>query len=344
MTKNRVGQMAARLIREGRLKSKWSTFCGEASDLTFRERLQGRDSKIVAFVAEGLCVSEIAVRLGLAYSGVYSAVRGLVQRGCIPKPKSKRGWYTRSGRPSFEERNKGSIAVIIAMKKQRVTTREIAGVLRISCRRVRELAGEILQLRGPDIFKPDEALWIAKELCRITGCTPEFLRNLCKRGLIPFRQDDPEGQRIFNQESLVALVKRMEEIGPRKRACLACKTEFVGRANFCTVRCKNRHRYLTRGEWQPDCSHGWRKILWERLQGYVISEAEDWIGLTEAAQRAGLSKNQLLYLEDIAIVVTSPHPNRLWCGRPKKMYAASQMAIIKEVHQQFQKKPSSSAS
>lgn len=227
------------------------------------------------------------------------------------------------------------------MVKRRASLTEIGDALGVTRERARQLIVRITEEHGDVIFASDETIWTPQEAADELGLNAQTVCRLCQSGEVPTKRrgvNDDGGYLIYEQGMRIL---RAHPLVTRERKCVICKQTFTygnhqGRQRICSDECKAqyyRQRRKAYGEQESTLKslRGWRRDLWQKLQSHHIPKNEEWLTISEAIRRTGLSKMQLVWLRLRKIVTIRPHPANKCRGQPVAAYAASEMKIARQV-------------
>lgn len=287
------------------------------------------EKKLIQMRREGCTRYEIAEALNLTVKVVDGWIRGLVGEGKIKPKRSTAVW---------RDLNSKLVQTIIRMRKQRAPFAEIGAKIGVTREWIRQVVKRIIMIHGEAILEFNQ--WTIGEIAKIVKLSPSTIRALCSRGTIPChrRGTSQKGTYLVDNEGLEAL--RLYRCARHTR-CVICQRYLAvnpqSRPLTCSEKCRKKYLIRHRAaliEQGPnrDTLRGWVKELWLKLKGHAIAANEKWLTLTKASQQTGLSKMQLRWLNERAIVATRPHPIKRWRGKPVRMYAASEIRIAKQVY------------
>lgn len=134
------------------------------------------------------------------------------------------------------------------------------------------------------------------------------------------------------------------KVEPKHERCVYCNQLFVPKPSGTRKKlvcydnnCRRRHNAEARDRTVMAGStvQGWHVWLVEELRAAPIPADDRWVALSEARRCTGLTNIQLIWLARRAILVTRPHPTKLWRGRPVATYAMSQLTLVKIVYHSY---------
>ncbi|MDP2587813.1 MAG: helix-turn-helix domain-containing protein [bacterium] len=323
---SQISHTVSKLIQEGRVKP-----IRRGRRYLSEEKRAKRAEQIVKLRQVGYSNEDIAEVLGLSVSYTYSVIRKLVSEGKLAPPLGKE--------VKWRDLENESTQTIIKMVKHRSTLAEIGNRLGLTKERVRQLILLIRQAHGEEVFATDNPLWTSKEVADKLGVTAVRINQICDSGEVTCRRRGSDSGVWLIQESEIDKLEEHHLI-TGTRTCTICDKTFVYKAGLgsrqvCSDKCLeeyHRQRRAAYADQQPslDSLVGWRKDLWQRLQSHRIPKNEEWLTITSAARRSGLSKMQLRWMRLRNIVTIRPHPVKTWRGQPVATYAASEMAIARQ--------------
>ena len=232
---------------------------------------------------------------------------------------------------------------VIGMVNNNLTLGEIGAALGGKSREyARQLIGQMEKYHGKKIFESREKVYslaaVAKKLKVFSGTLSLFCRE---NG---FALKKCGRRQMFTREMIQQLRNHPKIAG--KRECVVCKKTFTPknvtkRRIVCSKKCRRerhtqKHDALIREVPTAQTLRGWHSQVWQKLQEYTIAKAEVWLSLKHACVIAGISPPELIWLARRNIVATKPHPFKMWKGRRMRVYATSQMNIIRKAYQAYQ--------
>ena len=132
----------------------------------------------------------------------------------------------------------------------------------------------------------------------------------------------------------------------RQKKCVVCGKIFVhtwgqNAKRTCSPACaKERHR-LRNEELRSggEGKHlGWHRELAAALQDRALAQDEQWLAISEAAKKSGLSMMQIIWLGTRSMIHVRGDTRRRWGNRPVRLYAASELDIAKKVYEEWKKR------
>ncbi len=230
---------------------------------------------------------------------------------------------------------------IIHLVKRRASLAEIGKAVGITRERARQIIALITREHGEQVFAPDEEIWTASEAACELNTSPVVVHKICAAGEIPCRRRgcDNRGAWLIAEDGMELL--RKHRLITRERTCVVCGTVFIANrmhAIVCSRECSDKRQrqlsanYAT-GKPTLRSLQGWRRDLLRRLESHRIPQDEEWLTVTEAEQRTGLSTMQIIWLHRRRIVTIRPDPVKTWRGRPVVTYAASELEIARQAYE-----------
>ena len=284
---------------------------------------QEREKAVLEKRNEGLVNEEIASTLGITKTLVIYIVRRLIKNGrCASRQNEGPSIY----RP---DTTRGQL--VIRMRKDGMTLREIGMRLGITYERVQQIIKKMSSRYGEELFKPDKPRFTIRNASVALGIPVNTLTHLCRRNELPHCRLG-KGRLFLTEESLNALIAH-PHFAYEQRTCAVCGALFETRVKSaqrcCGTQCYSRFRYRNSGK---SSLTGWRRMAQERIAGHTVPENETWLAFSAAHHRAGISKMQLDWLALHRAVTVRPHPTKRAHrnGRPMRLFAASEMDLIRE--------------
>lgn len=224
---------------------------------------------------------------------------------------------------------------IIEMKKQDATLEQIGNALGVTRERARQLIDKIVKKHGEEIFELKQPLWTVTEAANEFGVSYRTVQGLCNRGEIPYRR---RGKRAYRIDNIG--IKALRQYFSDK--CYVCekKIEYSGgsRHKICEsaacIKERRKQNHAKTVEKLPSLiSLGERqRNLQIRLHLRLLPKSEEWIPLSKAVARSGLSQTQVSWLKQRKILSIRFHPIQKWRGKPLTLYAASEIEIARQVY------------
>lgn len=225
------------------------------------------------------------------------------------------------------------VQTILTMMKSGARYREIGKALGVSHGRVEQIIRRIRRDHGDAIL--DAGLVSCVQAAQELGILPLTLQRRCRAWGITMYRRGWHGTFISTSD-LAVLRETMS------KQCVICNKAFTplkrGKtANICSMRCSNersRIRYQEVRDGKRDLSrvNQWYAELIAKLRGRAVPPDEQWLVLSKAVQRGGLTRMQVIWLGYRQILSRKPDPVRMWRGKPITLYAASELDIAKEVY------------
>lgn len=273
----------------------------------------------------------------------------LVSRLTIPLIKDGRISHRQKGikrAAAWRDLGNDRTKMIVGMVRRCATLQDIGNALGVSRERARQLIKKISEEHGEHLFTSDKTFWTVPEAADELKTSASIISAICTAGEVSCRRrgtiiDRKKGTRLIDSDSLEVL--RNHPRVTRQKVCVMCGATFITsnrRGLMCSDSCRDKRRLQTRycnERPTPDRLHGWHMELYIRLQSHCLPEHENWLAIFEAQRRTDLSRMQLTYLRTRNIVTIRPHPAKTWGGKPVATYAASELAIAKEVWEEFQR-------
>lgn len=329
----RIGEVAARLIREGRIVRR-SYGRTPMPDEVKKER----ELRVVALRARGLSEADVAEDLGLAVATIEK---------CFPLPATeRRSLEGKTRRSTVWDINCDRVKTIVSLVNRAATLKEIGEVLDVTRERVRQLIGEVISIHGGAVFeKKDERekkVWTISEAASELGVSRYTVARLCRTGVVVLerRSTSELSAFVIDEENLAQL--RLHRFVTGQRTCEICGDGFVverrswarkvcDKESCLKKRSVRRRAVCADKETILQSVRGWHKEVFLALTAGSFSEKAGLLALGLAAKCAGISNMQLSWLRKRNMVSVREDLTRTWRERPVTLYLASEMEEIRRV-------------
>jgi len=295
--------------------------------------VQSFESQVAALRRQGFKNQAIAVNLKVPFHRVTQAVRRLVEEGVV---------VSRWPRAKWTDKHSEDFQRIVTMLRSGVTLAAIGETLHLTRERVRQIREKIRQRFGDRMVEPRPQPYVTvREAAVQLGTDPGPLRKvLQKNGLLT---KNARGVWVVRRSHL--RLKKITEHPhvTQQQTCKYCGKPFrlKHRAQkVCSTRCIRMHRKKARertlaSEPSEQNLAGWHKDLWLRLQRHRPPEQEEWLTLTQASARCGLTPIQVNWLRLRKVLNCTLSETLYWREEQVHMYRASEIEIVRKCREDF---------
>jgi DNA-binding CsgD family transcriptional regulator len=278
--------------------------------------------------AQGHKNKAIAEKLGVSFSRVMEAVSQLVGEGKVESRWPKARW-TEKGSADFKR--------VVKLLQSGANLAEIGEVFGVSRERARQIREKIRKRYGDEIVQPRKQPYVTlREAARELNTEPGPLQKLLqKNGLLT---KSPRGIWVVQRSDLKRKQVTQHPHVTQEQVCKYCGKKFrlKHRAQkVCSAQCREARRMDSRlrcfqSEPSEDNLAGWHKELWVRLQRHRPPAQEEWLTLTRASARCGLTPIQVNWLRLRKVLNCQPSETQFWRGQQVQLYRASEIEIIRQ--------------
>ncbi len=289
-----------------------------------------RDEQLIALRQQGFRNSEIIAKLGSPRKAITKRISRLIGQGRLERRSG--------GQPAIPlDRESGRFKAIVALTREGAILDEIGEALGgLSRERARQLRNKIIKIHGPEVLRPPEKRWTTAEAAGDLNVLSKTFWGIASELKLGRRQGRV---RIFTRQDLDQIRAHLES--RRRSICQVCGKEFFHDGSHPRIVCnektcqKKRRWLLSNTPVKPEELKGWRKELWDALREHVIRANERWLVRSEAARRAELSEMQFEYLRTKGFLTVRNHPTLVASrsGKPVRLYASSEIAIVRRLNE-----------
>lgn len=326
-----------------RLRSQGEISAKEYFDRRYqRESIKQRDAQIMECWRAGESIQTIGKTLHWSEGLIYQTLRRLVQEGKLTAdeyqgnlPRTK-AWLDRA-------------ETLIPLMREDTTNEEKACLIGVTRERVRQLRKKLIKTHGEEMLLKDEVIqekrYSLHEVCELLGINRDWVHRRIQAGTLgeTLRRGKREYRLTVGQvEQLRSEHENLQQLTERTAVCKHCMQTFTYPApykllnssrkrEYCSDACKKAHRTQPKAVDQASRQNPTIGQLQERLTHHQIPEDEEWVALSTAQARTGLTAMRLIYLARTQVLNTKDHPTKQWRSRPVQLYAVSQLDIVREV-------------
>ena len=228
--------------------------------------------------------------------------------------------------------------IVLAMLAERRKHCDIGAAVGVTGACIQHIHQRILDDYGEDAIGPSPYL-SAQELRDALKIPIGWVYDALHAGAVPFHRGAQN--RLYVHESDIERLK--QACAPRRGTCAICGEEFivVNHRVTCSARCWKKYfeeKFVRVRGTKPNPRRAipWHRELMARLDEVPARENEEWLTLTEAKRRSGLSQMRVIWLGVRTIIHTRPDPvrrNRL--GKPITLYSANELDVAKEAFEKY---------
>jgi hypothetical protein len=228
------------------------------------------------------------------------------------------------------------VQTIVRLRKEGKSLRQIGKTLGVTGQRVHQLIGKIERRYDVKLRHDSGGFVSVQGAARRLGITLGIATPLARRcGLLTQKRLG----RWLIPEAALPVIRAAYESSFLLR-CVVCGAALPPRCrSYCPGRCRyvgSRKRWKQRAGILPaiETMSPWHRTLFQLLQKRKAPKREQWLTVTEAVQRAGVTRAQMHFLRIRRYLQCRPHPTRLWRdGSPVHMYAASEIDLVRKAKQ-----------
>ena len=284
-------------------------------------------SQVAKLRAQGCTNKVIAERLNVSFSRVMETVSELVADGQVDSRWPQTRWTDKRSK-DFQR--------VVQMLQSGANLAEIGEEFGISRERARQIREKIRKRFGERIIEPKKQPYITlREAARELGTEPSPLQKLLReQGLL---QKNSRGVWVVLRRDLKRKQVTQHPHVTQMQVCKYCGKKFrlKHRAQkVCSPQCNEARRQASRQrcfDSQPGEENlaGWHKELWVELQRHRLPEQDEWLTLTRASRRCGLTPIQVNWLRLRKVLNCKPSETQFWRGQQVQLYRASEMDVIR---------------
>lgn len=292
-------------------------------------------AQVAELRAQGLKNKDIADRLGVPFSRVMETVSQLVVEGKVDSRWPQTRWT---------DKNSKDFQRIVELLQSGATLAAIGEEFNVTRERARQIREKIRKRFGDRIVRPRKQPYATlREAAQELGTDPNSLRKLLKdQGLLT---KNSRGVWVVLRRDLKRKSVVQHPHVTQEQICKYCGKAFrlEHRAQkVCSVECSEARRKASRQrcfESEPSEHNlaGWHKELWLRLREHQLPEQEEWLTLTRASSRCGLTPIQVNWLRLRKVLHCKPSETQFWRGQQVQLYRGSEMAVIRECLEECRK-------
>jgi len=293
--------------------------------------VQSFEAQVAALREQGYKNKAIATKLKVPFHRVMEAVSELVEDGAVESRWPQAKWTDKS-HEDFQR--------VVNMLQSGATLAAVGEVLHVTRERVRQIREKIRKRFGDRMVTPRPQPYVTvREAAIQLGTDPGPLRKLLqKNGLLT---KNARGVWVVQRSHL-----RLKKVAghphvTQQQTCKYCGKTFrlMHRAQrVCSARCIQAHRQQSRqrtlaSEPSEQNLAGWHKELWLRIQRHRPPQQEEWLTLTQASARCGLTSIQVNWLRLRKVLNCGLSDTLYWRDQPVHLYRASEIEIVRQCHE-----------
>lgn len=285
-------------------------------------------SQVVKLRAQGLKNKAIAEKLGVSFSRVMETVKQLVAEGEVKSRWPETRW-TDKGSDDFKR--------VVKLLQSGVNLAEIGEVFGVSRERARQIREKIRKRYGDQIVQPRKQPYVtlreaARELNTDSGPLQKLLQE---NGMLT---KNSRGIWVVQRSDLKRKAVTQHPHVTQEQICKYCGKKFRMKhraQRVCSAECSEARRKDSRlrcFEAEPSENNlaGWHKELWLQLQRHRPPRQEEWLTLTRASARCGLTSIQVNWLRLRKVLNCVPSETQFWRNQPVQLYRASQIELVRQ--------------
>ena len=285
-------------------------------------------SQVAKLRAQGYTNKAIAEKLKVSFSRVMETVSELVADGKVDSRWPQTRWTDKDSK-DFQR--------VVEMLQSGANLAEIGEEFGISRERVRQIREKIRKRYGDRIVQPRKQPYVTlREAARELGTEPNPLQKLLReQGLL---KKNSRGIWVVLRSDLKLKKVVRHPYVTQEQVCKYCGRTFRMKhraQKVCSTECNEARRKASRQRcFDSDPSEnnlaGWHKELWLRLKDHRLPEQDEWLTLTRASARCGLTPIQVNWLRLRKVLNCKPSETQFWRGQQVQLYRASEMEIIRQ--------------
>jgi Mn-dependent DtxR family transcriptional regulator len=285
-------------------------------------------SEVAKLRAQGHKNKAIAEKLGVSFSQVMETIKQLVAEGKVKSRWPKARW-TEKGSDDFKR--------VVKLLQSGANLAEIGEVFDVSRERARQIREKIRKRYGDQIVQPRKQPYVTlREAARELGTDPGPLQKLLqKNGMLT---KNSRGIWVVQRSDLKRKKVTQHPHITQEQVCKYCGKKFPLKhraQKVCSSECSEARRKDSRlrcfkSEPAEGNLAGWHKELWLELQRHRPPQQEEWLTLTRAAARCGLTPIQVNWLRLRKVLDCQPSETLFWRNQPVQLYRASEIEIVRQ--------------
>ncbi len=295
--------------------------------------MQSFESQVAALRKQGYRNKAIAAKLKVPFHRVMETVSGLVEDGVVESRWPRAKW-TDKGSKEFQQ--------VVELLKSGATLAAIGDVLHVTRERVRQIREKIRKRYGDRVVEPRPQPYVTvREAARQLGTDPGPLRKLLQQNGLLTKND--RGTWVVLRSHL-----RLKKVTEHPHVTQRQKCKYCGKTfrlkhraqQVCSARCIQAHRQESRQRTlasspAEDNLAGWHKELWLRIQRHRPPEQDQWLTLTQASARCGLTSIQVNWLRLRKVLNCGRSETLFWRDQPVHLYRASEIDIVRQCREEL---------
>jgi hypothetical protein len=293
--------------------------------------VQSFEAQVAALRKQGYKNKTIATKLKVPFHRVMEAVSELVEDGAVESRWPQAKWTDKS-HEDFQR--------VVNMLQSGATLAAVGEVLHVTRERVRQIREKIRKRFGDRMVTPRPQPYVTVREAAIhpPPPPPPPRKLLQKNGLLT---KNARGVWVVQRSHL-----RLKKVAghphvTQQQTCKYCGKTFrlKHRAQrVCSARCIQAHRQQSRqrtlaSEPSEQNLAGWHKELWLRIQRHRPPQQEEWLTLTQASARCGLTSIQVNWLRLRKVLNCGLSDTLYWRDQPVHLYRASEIEIVRQCHE-----------
>jgi Mn-dependent DtxR family transcriptional regulator len=285
-------------------------------------------AQVAELRAQGLKNKAIAEKLNVSFSRIMETISELVSEGKVDSRWPQTRWTDKKGK-DFQR--------ITEMLQAGATLAAIGEEFHMTRERARQIREKIRKRFGDRIVQPKKQPYVTlREAARELGTDPNPLQKLLQDQGLLFKSS--RGVWVVLRADLKRKSVLRHPHVTQEQICKYCGKKFrlEHRAQkVCSTECSEARRNASRlrcfeSEPSEDNLAGWHKELWQILKDHRLPEQEEWLTLSRASRRCGLTPIQVNWLRLRKVLHCKPSETQFWRGQQVQLYRGSEMDIIRQ--------------